>query len=189
MRLLRNLKQLAEKLEIELAAIPKFMERFSSCFLSISYFDGYLHKIYPDVTAICAELDALKESRSMQGETAIQDACERLTMGLNNLTVAALDKIERFHLETGSMWLNITADRFYEISELVRSYQISVAGVLCGLGVKTMEWRKRFGTADTGSPMARAEMTLSSLLPGLNKLMVINHIIELDPSLQVERTA
>ncbi|MGB0629051.1 MAG: hypothetical protein ACPGRZ_00020 [Alphaproteobacteria bacterium] len=183
---MRNLQQLAEKLEIDLEAIPEFLERFSDCYLSISYFERYLHKIYPEITAICAELETLKSSRSMRGETAVQEACDRLILELNNLTLSALGKIERFHKETGAMWQNLTADRFYEISELVRSYQISVAGVLCGLGIKTMEWRKRFETADTGSPMARAEVALSSMLPGMNRLKIIDHIVELDPSLQIE---
>ena len=84
------------------------------------------------------------------------------------------------------MWQSLTADRFYEISEMVNSYQISVAGVLCGLGIKMTEWRKRFETPDTGSPAARVEMLMSSLLPGLDKLKLLDQRLEMDDAIQLE---
>ena len=57
---------------------------------------------------------------------------------------------------------------------MVNSYQISVAGILYGLGIKMTEWRKRFKTPDTGSPAARVEMLMSSLLPSLDKLNLLD---------------
>lgn len=174
---MRNLEKLAQKLEIGIDVIPDFLEKFSDCFLSISYFERYLHLIYPEILRVVDELETLKNSHSMQSEPTTRSACEQVSEDLTSLIMSALGKIERFHRETESMWLELTARRFYEISELIRIYQVSVAGVLCGLGVKMHDWRIRFATTDVGSPSARADALMSSLLPGLDRLEEIDALV------------
>ena len=44
----QNLRALADRQEVGIEGIPEFLERFSECYLSISYFERYLHVIYPD---------------------------------------------------------------------------------------------------------------------------------------------
>lgn len=171
---MRNLEKLSQKLEIEIDVIPEFLEKFSDCFLSISYFERYLHSIYPEILRVNEELETLKNSRSILSEPTIRTACDRVGEDLTSLIMSTLGKIERFHRETESMWVELTASRFYEISELVKTYQVSVAGVLCGLGVKMQDWRDRFATADVGGPSARADALMSSLLPGLDRLKRID---------------
>ena len=182
----RNLRALADRLEIGIEGIPEFLERFSECYLSISYFERYLHEIYPEQTTVIGELEQLTASHYLQDQIIMRTNCERACATLSELMSSALGKIERFHLETNTMWQSLTAERFYEISEMVNSYQISVAGVLCGLGIKMTEWRKRFETPDTGSPAARVEMLMSSLLPGLDKLKLLDQRMETDDALQRE---
>ena len=182
----KNLHKIADSLEIKIDAIPIFLEKFSDCYLSISYFERYLHGIFPEVTDVAEELIQLKENRTFAGESAFQATCENVSSDMTSLIASTLGKIERFHQETGSMWINLNAQRFYEISELVRSYQVSVAGVLCGLGMKMTEWRSRFATADIGGPTARAEMLMTTLRPGLDKLKEIDQRVESSESLQVE---
>ncbi|MFT7572939.1 MAG: hypothetical protein ACI9JL_003996 [Paracoccaceae bacterium] len=183
---IRNLEQLAQKLEIGIDVIPAFLEKFSECFLSISYFERYLHAIYPEILKVNDELETLKGSHSMQSEPTIRATCDLVSEDMTSLIMSTLSKIERFHRETESMWVDLTASRFYEISELVKAYQVSVASVLCGLGVKIQNWRQRFATGDVGGPTARADALMSSLLPGLDRLKEIDALLDGDPSLQIE---
>lgn len=182
----RNLNRLAMRLDIPLDAIPNFLQRFSDCYLSISYFERYLHSIFPEVMTIVGEIDALRGMRKFQDNRGFLITAEEVSVDLSNLISSALGKIERFHKETETMWSSMSADSFYEISAMVDTYQMEVAGVLCGLGIKTTEWRARFDTPDTGGPSARAEMLMSNLRPGLEKLKEIDAKIELDESLQLE---
>tara|TARA_R110000787_G_scaffold20496_5_gene60806 strand:+ start:700 stop:1779 length:1080 start_codon:yes stop_codon:yes gene_type:complete len=172
-----NLQKLADGLEIDIRAIPEFLEKFSDCFLSISYFERYLHDVHRDVFDIVEELEALRKNRNMQTEPAVRAACEEVSEGLQHLISSALCKIERFHKETASMWQDLNAKRFAELSGLVEDYQVSVAGVLCGLGIKTGEWRRRFATTDIGGPVARADALMSCLRPGLDRLRKIDGIV------------
>lgn len=183
---IRNLEILSQKLEIEVDVIPDFLEKFSDCFLSISYFERYLHSIYPEILRVNEELEDLKNNRSMVSEPTIRAACESVSEDLTSLIMSTLSKIERFHRETESMWVELTASRFYEISALVKTYQVSVAGVLCALGVKMTDWRSRFATADVGGPTARADALMSSLLPGLDRLKKVDEYTDCDLSLQIE---
>lgn len=185
----RKLKQLAAHLELPLDAIPNFLSKFSDCYLSISYFERYLHSIFPQVITIVGEIDALRGQRKFLNDRAFQATAEEISITLSNLMSSALGKIERFHKETDTMWNSLNADRFYEISSLVDTYQVEVAGVLCGLGIKTSEWRSKFATPDIGGPSARAEMLLSNLRPGLEKLKEIDSRIALDETLQIEKLA
>lgn len=173
----RNLRKLAERLQIPVTAIPEFLEEFSECYLSISYFERYLHAIYPEITAVVEELNQLKQSRSLSDQPSLRQNCEEVGEELTNLILSTLGNIERFHRETETMWQNLTAERFYRVSELVKTYQISVAGVLCGLGIKMSAWRNKFATADSGGPSARGDFLMSSLLPGLDRLKKIDSAI------------
>lgn len=170
----RNLQKLADRLQVPVGGIPDFLEAFSECYLSISYFERYLHEIYPEITAVVEELDQLRQSRSLSDQPVLKENCELVGEELTSLILSALGKIERFHQETETMWEYLTAERFYHVSELVKNYQISVAGVLCGLGVKMSAWRNKFATAESGGPAARGDFLMSNLLPGIDRLKKID---------------
>lgn len=166
----RNLQKLADSLQVPITGIPEFLEAFSECYLSISYFERYLHAIYPEITTVVEELNQLKQNRSLSDQPTLQNTCDAVSEELTSLILSTLGKIERFHKETETLWQDLTAERFYRVSELVTNYQISVAGVLCGLGIKMSAWRTKFATADSGGPFARGDFLMSNLLPGIDQL-------------------
>lgn len=92
----RNLRALADRQEVEIEGIPEFLERFSECYLSISYFERYLHVIYPEQTTVIGELEELRASHYLQDQIIMRTNCERACASLSELMSSALGKIENF---------------------------------------------------------------------------------------------
>ena len=108
----RNLLHLADSLGILATDIPNSLDAFSECYLSISYFERYLHAIYPEITSVVEETRELKEHRSIKDQPALQEKCAYVAEELDSLIVSTLGKIERFHQQTETMWMELTAARF-----------------------------------------------------------------------------
>jgi hypothetical protein len=168
-----KLKLLSQKLNIKLSEIPKFLEDFSDIYLSFAYFQQYLDEITPDMIDFIDEIGSLKENWQMRQDRRLMNVCDSLENDLNNLIAGITGRFESFNRNTDSMWENITAERFNSVQNLITTHHTTIGGVLCGLGSKMNTWRGVFPTADAGGPVSRAEVLLSDIVPGMDKIVAL----------------
>jgi hypothetical protein len=168
---IEKLKMLSQKLNIKLTDIPKFLEDFSDIYLSFAYFQQYLDEITPHMIDFIDEISSLKDNWQMRQDTRLMTVCSSLENDLNNLIAGITGRFESFNQNTDAMWENITADRFQAVQNLITSHHAIIGGVLCGLGSKMNAWRANFPTADMGGPVSRAEILLSDIVPGMDKIV------------------
>jgi hypothetical protein len=168
---IEKLKMLSRKLNIKLNDIPKFLEDFSDIYLSFAYYQQYLDEITPEMIDFIDEVGTLKENWQMRQDLRLMDACGSLENDMNNLIAGITGRFESFNLNTNAMWENITAERFKSIQNLITTHHATIGGVLCGLGSKMNAWRSSFPTAEMGGPVSRAEVLLSDIVPGMDKIV------------------
>lgn len=168
---IEKLKMLSEKLNIKLTEIPKFLEDFSDIYLSFAYFQQYLDDITPNLIDFIDEISSLKDNWQMRQDARLMAVCESLENDLNNLIAGITGRFESFNRNTDSMWQNITAERFKTVQDLITAHHSIIGGVLCGLGCKMNTWRASFPTVDMGGPVSRAEILLSDIVPGMDKIV------------------
>ena len=168
---LRKLKVLSSQLGIRLAEIPKFLEDFSDIYMSFAYYQRYLDDIMPKVTRFIEELAELRENWQMRSDYNLMRTCDDLEDALLNLTSTVTGRFENFNHSTGDMWANITAERFGAVRALITSYHTTLGGILCGLGLKMNSWESSFPKKNKGGLAARSEAIMSSIRPGLERIL------------------
>ncbi|MBT5050905.1 MAG: hypothetical protein HOM58_20560 [Rhodospirillaceae bacterium] len=164
---LQNIRRLADLLDVEVEGIPAFLEDFADIYLSFSYYQQYLDDIVPKMSDMVKEIDELRHNWQMKQDANLMNASQVLVNDLNDLTSSTTGRFESFHKNTENMWNDLSAERFRSTETMIRAYHKTIGGVLCGLGIKMNAWKKRFPNHDTGSPQARVEMILSSMMPGM----------------------
>ena len=103
------------------------------------------------------------------------ETIKKVQSDINDLLTSLTGRFETFRQHSDQMWNDIDAAKFQRTKQLVMVAQETVGGVLCGLGIKLNAWKERFPSTDAGGPVARSEMLFSEILPGLDKLMAIEH--------------
>lgn len=173
-RALQNLRKLAQIMGVSVQTIPTFLEDFADLYLSFSYYQKCLDDIAPKMVDMATEINDLKDNYHMKHNHYLTNSCRELVANLSDLTASTNGRFEKFHSATDKMWEDISAEKFRNTETLIKSYHTTIGGVLCGLGIKMNAWKKRFPTRKSGSPQARVETLLSSMLPGMEKIMEID---------------
>lgn len=178
---LKNLQIMADSLALDVSAIPTFLENFADVYLAISYYQHYLDDIVPKMVDMVTDIDDLKSNWQMKQDPHLMNACTGLISVLGDITSSTTGRFETFHKLTNNMWDNLSADSFRKTEQIINGYRTTIAGVLCGLGIKINAWRERFPKRDAGSPQARAEFLISSIRPGMQAIQKIDRAMPLVP--------
>ncbi len=178
---LRNLQIMAKSLELEVSDIPVFLENFADVYLAISYYQNYLDDIVPKMVDMVTDIEDLSKNWQMKQDAHLMSACTGLITVLGDITSSTTGRFETFHKLTDNMWGKLTADSFKKTEQIINGYRTSIAGVLCGLGIKINAWKERFPMRDAGSPQARAEFLISSIRPGMEAIKKIDRSMPLVP--------
>ena len=123
------------------------------------------------MTDFINEISSLKENWQMRQDRRLMNVCVSLENDLNNLIAGVTGRFESFNCNTEAMWENITAERFKSVQNSITTHHSTIGGVLCGLGSKMNAWRASFPTAEMGGPVSRAEVLLSDIVPGMDKIV------------------
>ena len=167
----RNLFKLADKLQVDVMEIPRFLDDFSDVYLSLAYFKEYVDDLTPKFLQMVEELKELESNWELSRDPNFLKVSRQVQSDLNDLITSVTSRFEAFRQKTDYMWHEISADKYRDVKELVGDAQRTVSGVLCGLGVKLNAWNERFPKKDVGGPVARNEMLFADILPGLDKLV------------------
>ncbi len=164
---------MAEKLDIQLIEIPKFLEDYGDVFLSLSYYRQCLDEIEPIISAFLDALDELQENFQLKSDVNFVRTCKMMSETINGLMVAITGRFENFDLSTKDMWNDVSAERFRAVEKVIRSYHTTIGGVLCALSVKMNAWHKLFPRKDAGGPVKRSDFIMSEMRQGIDKIQKI----------------
>ena len=168
---LRNLRRIADKLQIELIEVPTFLEDYGDVFLSLAYYREHLDDLVPRISAFLDSTTELQSNFQLRNDPRFMNSCDFLEERLSNIIASITGRFESFNRNTSDMWRNITADSFRKVRNLITAHHTTVGGVLCGLSVKMRLWDARFGRMREGAAvLSRAEFIMSEMRQGIEKI-------------------
>lgn len=165
----QRLMMMANKLGIEVIAIPQFLEDYGDIFLSLSYYQQFLDQLTPRVGDLFQSMNELRKGHATRSNMQLMNACKQAEATLTELMTAVTTRLEGFERNTKDMWASLSAERFRTMETMVKSSQRMMGGILCALTVKMDAWSTQFPTSSSGSPGRRADFILKDLSVGLKK--------------------
>jgi len=171
---LRNLRKMADKLDLGLQDIPNFLEEYGDIFLSLAYFRRCLDQIVPEVQRFLNWTKEIRSANEIKRDYRQAKMLDEMTRDLTDITTSITGRFESFDNRTKDFWRDINARSFRQIRELISAHHVTIGGVLCGLEVKMALWKSRFARGG-GGPNRRMEFIKSEILPGLSHLKALEH--------------
>ena len=171
---LRNLRMMADKLDLGLQDIPDFLEEYGDIFLSLAYFRRCLDLIVPEVQKFLAWTKEVRGSQEIRRDFRQSKMLDDMSRDLTDITTSITGRFESFDNRTKDFWRDINAQSFRQIRELISAHHVTIGGVLCGLEVKMNLWKTRFNRGG-GGPNRRMEFIKSEILPGLSHIKALEH--------------
>ena len=169
---LRNLRMMADRLDIGLMDIPNFLEEYGDIFLSLAYFRKCLDEIVPEVQKFLAWMAEIRSSTEVKRDYRQGKMLDDISRDLTDISASITGRFESFDNRSKDFWRDINAETFRSIRELIASHHVTIGGVLCGLAVKMDLWKGRFARGG-GGPIRRLEFIKSEILPGLSHIKAL----------------
>ena len=165
-----RLATMSEKLGIAISAIPNFLEDYADIFMSLSYYRQCLDQILPHIQTFLECMHDVRSNHQLRQDINLMATADLIEQTINSLTANVTGQLESFERSTNDMWTDLTAERFRKIEALIRSYHISIGGVLCALSVKMNAWIRLFPSPAASGPMRRAEFLMSDMRQGIDRI-------------------
>jgi hypothetical protein len=169
---MRNIQMLAEKLRVDMAEIPAFLEDYGEIFLSLAYFQTVFERLAQDAVGFGQWVDELKDSYLAKGDAPVLAVLDNVTETTGQIVASLHGRFRSFKLSAEDFWNEISADRFREVRALILANHVSIATVLCGLTLKIDAWRERF-PGGGGGPQRRLDFIRSEFMPGLAQIRAV----------------
>ena len=167
-----NLTKLAKTLDIDIAHIPRFLEDYGDIYLSLAYYQYHLDQLLPMVNQFLQSLAAIRDSINMRPSGALHKTCCDLEKTFTNIASETASILDLFQVRTNDMWENLTANRFYEVRDLIETYQRRIGGMLCALTVKLNSWETAFPRYGNVNLRRQADFVMSEMGHGLDRVMM-----------------
>lgn len=167
---LEKLKIMASKLGIAPEEVPAFIEDYGDIFLSLSYYRRCLDSVTPIITSFLESVPDLRTNYSLKSDNSFQKTLSALEAKITDLSIQITGRFESFERGTSNMWEDISAEKFRELQQIIRSYHSTLGGVLCSLSVKLDAWNRLFPKRDVGSPQRRCEFIMTEMRQGMERM-------------------
>ena len=169
---LNNLRLITEKLGIDLAGLPRFLEDYGDTFLSLAYFQDTHLSLEPQFLSIAAAINNIRDNHQLRQNASLMHSMNDTLGDLRELKESIEALFDSFERESDKMWDDFSADTFRRVRLLIERNHTTIGAVLCGLSVKLGAWTRRFGTGDHGV-LQQSEFIMSDIRQGLKNLLVI----------------
>lgn len=171
----RNLTDIADKLGIDLDALPVFLSDYGDVYLSLAYYQRNLDDIQPHLTEFLQSMrDARHEALRFGGAGAFLQACntveQKLKMG-NGQIDGIMDV---FRARTENMWADMSQQKFDAMKVLINDQQTAIGSSLCAIVVKLKAWAARFPRPQVGGTADKMNFVVSEMLPGIEAITPIS---------------
>jgi hypothetical protein len=171
----RNLALLARKLMLSVEHVPAFLEDYGDVYLSLCYYQHCLDENVPIVKAMLDSFGELRQSSSTRDDRQLMKACDRIEKYLNHLIPDVTNLLDMFRARTLDMWSDITPQRFRSMRDMITGYQVKLGGNLCVVAVKMKAWSTNFPRLREGSLYKKANLILSDIHPGIDKIAELKY--------------
>jgi hypothetical protein len=165
-----NFVRLADRLGMDLRAIPGFLEDYSDVFLSLAYYDLCTRRMQQQSRRALQTIDKLKLIPLFAQQPRVVQSMHKVERCLDFMSNDISQVINDFKSRTALMWEDITAESFSQMRELVLYYQTRLGSSLCAATAKICAWDERFPPDTVGSPGAHAMFLQNDMAPGLELL-------------------
>lgn len=165
-----KLQQMAEKLDIDLMDVPKFLEDYGDIFLSLSYYRNSLDNIMPIVNEFLDSMEGIRSNWQLRNDPALMKTCTMVENTVNGTCASISGRFESFNKASKTMWNNLNAERFRQVKDMIQSYHTVIGGILCGLTVKMIHWKRLFPDPELGGPVRRSEFIMSEMKQGIERM-------------------
>ncbi|WP_299625488.1 hypothetical protein [Pelagibius sp.] len=169
-----NLAKLAQQVDIEIPAIPKFLQDYGDVYLSLAYYQSCLDASRPKLEAFLEALAELKKDRNLAQDRGVMAACREVQENVENVVEEVGDILAMFRDRTEDMWTDMSSDKFRRMEQMITDYQKKVGGALCFTSVKLDAWSERFPRPDVGGPRRRADFVMNTMRHGLERVQSID---------------
>ncbi len=168
---LARLKQMAEKLQITIDQIPKFLENYGDIFMSLSYYNQCLDRLTPLLEAFIYAMKDMRGSMQVRNDRALMAEMDKVEKTITGLINFLKRTFQDFGTMSQDMWNNLTAAKFEQVRAYIEDTQVKVGSVLCGLTVKMNAWVIRFPNPKSGGPGAKGEFIMTDMRQGLQEIV------------------
>jgi len=168
----KNLRMMADRLNVELLEIPTFLEEYGDIFLSLAYFRSCIDSIVPETQRFVGWMNEVRQSSEITRDKRLIRTIDQVSADITDIATSITGRFENFDRRSKDFWTDINAETFRSIRCLITSHHVTIGGVLCGLAVKMDLWKQRFARGG-GGPNRRLEFVKSEILPGLNHIKLL----------------
>lgn len=171
---IRNLRLMAQQLNIQLQDMPKFLEDYGDTFLSLAYFQEILDGIIPRCGNFIGELRTLRASNGLRQNELFLRGSQGVERALTNTITSITGRFDSFNTNSRDMWQNVNAESFENTRNLIATHHRTVGGVLCGLMVKLGGWEETFdGFEIDQQQRRRSEYILTEIRAGIDQIELL----------------
>ncbi len=169
---LTNLRYMADKLNISLGEVPKFLEDYGDVYLSLAYFKDCLDTLVPQIQSFEESMNDLMGNHQLRNDRRLTNSITHICDKVTNVTQAVLNRFSRFDHYSKSLWEDINAESFARVKKAIQADHVAIGAVMCGLSVKMNGWQSRFGSG--GGVMRRANFVMSDMMQGMDLISDID---------------
>lgn len=171
---IRNLRLMAQQLNIELQDVPKFLEDYGDIFLSLAYFQEILDGLIPRCGNFISELRTLRAGDGLKQNGLFLRGSQGIERAITNTIASITGRFDSFNTNSRDMWQDVNAESFEKTRNLITAHHKTVGGVLCGLTVKLSGWEEAFdGLEIEQQQRRRSEYILTEIRTGIDQIELL----------------
>ncbi len=166
----RRLELMARELDIEMVAVPAFLENYGDILLSLAFYKQCLDEVTPIVTEFLGMMDVVRSNQMTRKQDDLMAICVAVEGEVNELTSTIAQRFAELDLVSRNIRDNNLAKGFKDLEAKIREHHRSIGGVLCGLTVKMGIWEGMFPDTESASPSKIADFIKFHMKQGLESM-------------------
>ena len=166
----RRLELMARELEVEIMAVPAFLENFGDILLSLSFYKHCLDEVTPIVTEFLDTMDVVRTNQMLSRQEDLMQICNAVQREVNELTSTIAQRFQALDQASRDISNKDSPLGFKDLEAKVREHHRSISGVLCGLTVKMGVWENMFPDKASASPAQLADFIKYHMKQGLETM-------------------
>ena len=172
---LKNLKLMADKLQIKLQEVPRFLEEYADIYMSIAYGRDCLNSLIPRIVEFGESMEEFRENYELGKDKRLMRSIDFINDTLTDVTASVVTRFESFDRASETMWDNITAESFAKVKDMVRGHHVLVGTILCSLTVKMNGWQDVLD--NRRGLLRRADFVRSDMMQGMEKISKVEETV------------
>lgn len=161
-----NLKLIAQKIQIDLAKVPLFLEDYGDIYLSIAYYRNILDQLEPKIDNFITAMDIIATHQQLKTNADVVAAATRMKSRVKKMRDVLRGRFQLFTQSTNEMWDDMSAEKFGEFKKMVEDNHGAIGGILCKLDNKMDAWHQKFPSRHTAGPNRCADFLMTDIRQG-----------------------